>query len=54
LPLPPKKESVLTPEQLGIVRDLMLAWRAEGDQHGLRPNARLLENAMWGMVFGAN
>jgi len=50
LPLPPKKESVLTPEQLETVRDLMRAWRAGGDRHGPRPNARLLENAMWIMV----
>lgn len=50
LPLPPKKESVLTPAQLETVRELIRSWRAGGDQHGPRPNARLLENAMWIMV----
>ena len=50
LPLPARKESVLTPEQLGTVRDLMRWWRTGSGQDGPRPNARLLENAMWVMV----
>lgn len=50
LPLPEKKESVLSPEQLGTVRDLMRAWRVKNDRGGPRPNARLLENVMWIMV----
>lgn len=50
LPLLPKKESVLTPEQLEIVRELLRSWRARGERHGPRPNAALLENAMWIMV----
>jgi integrase len=50
LPLPPKRESVLTPEQLETVRELMRSWRAGGGHHGPRPNAGLLENAMWIMV----
>ncbi|WP_345802914.1 tyrosine-type recombinase/integrase [Microbacterium sp. AZCO] len=50
LPLPERKESVLTPEQLGIVRDLIRGWRLANPGHGPRPNARLLENVMWIMV----
>jgi integrase len=50
LPVPPKKESVLTAEQLETVRELMRWWRAGGGHHGPRPNAGLLENAMWIMV----
>lgn len=50
LPLSPKKESALNAGQLGTVRELMRSWRAGGDQHGPRPNARLRENAMWIMV----
>ncbi|TFC25612.1 integrase [Cryobacterium sp. TMT1-3] len=50
LPLSPKKESALTPGQLEIVRALMRSWRSGGDHFGPRPNARLLENAMWIMV----
>lgn len=50
LPLPEKKESVLTPEQLGTVRDLIRGWRLANPGHGPRPNAPLLENVMWIMV----
>ncbi|WP_420898260.1 phage integrase central domain-containing protein [Cryobacterium sinapicolor] len=50
LPLPPKKESALNAGQLETVRERMRSWRANGYQHGPRPNARLLENAMWIMV----
>jgi len=50
LPLSLKKESALTPEQLATVQALIRAWRSEGGQAGPRPNARLLENAMWIMV----
>lgn len=50
LPLPDKKESVLTPEQLKLVRDLIRGWRLTSRGHGPRPNARLLENVMWIMV----
>jgi integrase len=49
LPLPPKKESVLTPQQLGVIRGLIRAWRT-GSKHGPRPNAGVLENVMWIMV----
>jgi integrase len=50
LPLPPRKESVLTPGQLEIVRELIRSWRTGGDHYGPRPNAALLENVMWIMV----
>ena len=50
LPLSLRKESALTVEQLATVRALMRAWRSGGDHSGPRPNARLLENAMWIMV----
>jgi len=50
LPVPPKKESILTPEQLSVVRDLVRSWRADGTGHGPRPNVALLENVMWIMV----
>lgn len=50
LPLSLRKESALTAEQLATVRALMRAWRSGGDHSGPRPNARLLENAMWIMV----
>jgi len=50
LPVPPRKESVLTPEQLVVVRDLVRSWRAGGERHGPRPNAAILENVMWIMV----
>ncbi len=49
-PLPPKKTSVLTSEQVGRVRDLIRDWRADGRHHGPRPNAALLEDAMWIML----
>jgi len=50
LPLSRKKESALTPEQLATVQAFIRAWRSVGGQAGPRPNARLLENAMWIMV----
>lgn len=50
LPLPPRKESVLTPQQLEIIRGLIRSWRTKQDHFGPRPNARLLENVMWIMV----
>lgn len=50
LPLSLRKESALTAEQLATVRALMRTWRSGGDHSGPRPNARLLENAMWIMV----
>lgn len=49
LPLPPKKESVLTPAQLETIRTLMRAWRS-GAKNGPRPNVGVLENVMWIMV----
>lgn len=49
LPLPPKKESVLTPPQLEVIRGLIRAWRT-GPKNGPRPNAGVLENVMWIMV----
>ena len=50
LPLPPKKESVLTVDQLTVVRDLMRSWRTSEAHHGPRPNVALMENVMWIMV----
>lgn len=50
LPMPEKKESVLTPEQLIVVRDLMREWRKHSPHRGPRPNVELLENVMWIMV----
>ena len=50
LPLPPKKESVLSVEQLTVVRDLMRNWRTSEAHHGPRPNAALMERVMWIMV----
>lgn len=50
LPLPPKKESVLTVDQLTVVRDLMRNWRTSEAHHGPRPNVALMENVMWIMV----
>ena len=50
LPLPPKKESVLTVRQLATVGDLMRTWRTDDRHHGPRPNVALMENAMWIMV----
>jgi integrase len=50
LPVPPKKESILTPDQLAVVRELVRSWRADGTGHGPRPNLALLENVMWIMV----
>jgi integrase len=50
LPVPPKKESVLTSHQLIVVRDLVRSWRADGTGYGPRPNVALLENVMWIMV----
>lgn len=50
LPLPPRKESVLTVEQLTVVRDLMRDWRTSEAHHGPRPNVALMENVMWIMV----
>jgi integrase len=49
LPLPPKKTSVLSPEQLLIVQRLIRGWRATRGS-GPRPNVEVLENAMWIMV----
>lgn len=49
LPMPEKKESVLTPAQIWEVRRLMRAWRADSG-YGPRPNVRVLENAMWIMI----
>lgn len=49
LPLPEKKTSVLTPEQLIVVQRLIHAWRLE-DRRGPRPNVTALENGMWIMV----
>ena len=49
LPLPEKKTSVLTPEQLLVVQRLIRAWRATGG-NGPRPNVEALEKAMWIMV----
>jgi hypothetical protein len=37
LPLPPKKESVLAPQQLEIIRGLIHSWRIEKDHFGPRP-----------------
>jgi integrase len=50
LPVPPKKESILTSDQLSVVRELVRSWRADGTGHGPRPNVALLENVMWIMV----
>jgi integrase len=50
LPLPPKKESVLTASQLQVIRYLIAEWRTGNDHHGPRPNVGLLENVMWIMV----
>lgn len=50
LPLPEKKESVLNPEQVMIVQDLIRAWRADGECYGPRPNVAVLENVMWIMI----
>ena len=50
LPVPPRKESVLTSDQLIVVRDLVRSWRADGAGYGPRPNVALLENVMWIMV----
>lgn len=49
LPLPEKKTSVLTPEQLLLVQRLIRAWRKDSG-YGPRPNVATLENAMWIMV----
>lgn len=45
LPMPEKKTSVLTPEQVAGVRDLMRRWRARGGP-GPRPNFRALIDGM--------
>lgn len=50
LPLPPRKESVLSVAQLATVRDLMRQWRADEAHRGPRPNVSLMENVMWIMV----
>lgn len=50
LPLPPKKESVLTGGQLATIGGLMRTWRTDDRHHGPRPNVALMENAMWIMV----
>jgi integrase len=50
LPVPPKKESVLTPDQLALIRELVRSWRTDGTGHGPRPNVAMLENVMWIMV----
>ncbi|TAM71343.1 MAG: integrase [Microbacteriaceae bacterium] len=50
LPLPEKKESVLSPEQVILVRQLIRAWRVDGDSFGPRPNVAVLENVMWIMI----
>ncbi|TSD62416.1 tyrosine-type recombinase/integrase [Aeromicrobium piscarium] len=50
LPLPEKKESVLTPGQLLIVQDLIRGWRTGPGHSGPRPNVAILEDAMWIMV----
>lgn len=50
LPVPPRKESVLTAEQLSVVRDLVRIWRADSVGYGPRPNVALVENVMWIMV----
>jgi integrase len=49
LPLPEKKTSVLTPEQLLHVQRLIRGWRKD-EGYGPRPNVETLENAMWIMV----
>lgn len=49
LPLPEKKTSVLTPEQLLLVQRIIRAWRKDSG-YGPRPNVTTLENAMWIMV----
>lgn len=49
LPLPPKKESVLTPPQLEVIRTLIRGWRI-GGKYGPRPNVGVLENVMSIMV----
>lgn len=50
LPLPEKKESALTPEQLLVVRRLIREWRLNSPHHGPRPDVEVLENVMWIMV----
>lgn len=50
LPVPPRKESILTADQLVVVRELVRSWRADRAGHGPRPNVALLENVMWIMV----
>lgn len=45
LPMPEKKTSVLSPEQIAAVRDLMHRWRATGGS-GPRPNYRALIDGM--------
>jgi integrase len=50
LPMPEKKESVLNPEQVLLVRDLIRGWRSSGDSSGPRPNVVVLENVMWIMI----
>jgi integrase len=50
LPLTPKKESVLSVEQLAVVKDLLRRWRLDTPHHGPRPQAQLLEQVMWIMV----
>ncbi|WP_254359300.1 tyrosine-type recombinase/integrase [Microbacterium hominis] len=50
LPLPDKKESVLSPDQVMVVHELMRGWRADGAGFGPRPNVAVLENVMWIMI----